>query len=174
MQRFGAQLRERLEQPPCQSAQRSGDIEPTASLQGHESQLGCVPNIGQRFALRGLRGPVQQLLKLLIDQDSSFLGLKVHEPMQRPHLLKLAAAPGMGKTTALRALWSELHSFVSEHEDALRSQLEEWGGNLVERVLCSLKPDKPLVFTIDLSQPGLLVACLPGGVVSQMQLTKYS
>lgn len=164
VQRFGPLLRERVKNLPRQLAQRLGDIMVTPSPSR-------VLNIGQHFRLFSLRGPAQQLMKLLVLKDRQFYSLsKMDKPMQHLHLLKVVAAPGMGKSTALGALWVEVYRLVSEHEDALRRQLQERGSNLVDRVLCSLKPDQPLVFIMDLSQTGSWATLLPHGVASQLQL----
>ncbi len=93
VRRFAPQLRERLKALPAKLAKRSGPIASVTTSAGV-----AVPDIGQHFALHGLEVPVRQLFQLMYSMDGEYARSKdVPKPELDPPLLKLVAAPGMGK-----------------------------------------------------------------------------
>jgi hypothetical protein len=65
-------------------------------------------------------------------------------------ILQMAAAPGMGKTTAATAMWAVLHHLCTSGNVLVHTL----GDDGVNRIKTSFTPSKFLVFSLDLSDGG--------------------
>ena len=91
MEHFAPKMRQRLGALSKKLAKRSGCITSVGA---------AVEDIGQHFALHGLEAPVRQLFQLMIEMDHVHIDYNaIPKPEERPHILKLVAAPGMGKVS---------------------------------------------------------------------------
>ncbi len=140
----------------------------------HRSASAAVPKnisdtvLGWHFPLLGYRSLMLQLLPELFRMVYNHRELRrtPAEYIRAQHILQLAAAPGMGKSTAAIAMWAALHHVCTQH--ALLSQwlpgftveTSELGAELIKR---SFSPQTFLVFRLSfcffegaLGQQGLM------------------
>ncbi|KAL8794088.1 MAG: hypothetical protein Q9182_007636 [Xanthomendoza sp. 2 TL-2023] len=108
---------------------------------------GKISAFGTYFGLEGFGAVVQQmhrqLLRLSIAFDDSVQFLRSLQ------LLRVVAAPGLGKSTVLREVWGKLYKLASDaNEDT------DYVSALNRRILTSLKPEQELAFVLDLTDPG--------------------
>jgi hypothetical protein len=69
------------------------------------------------------------------------------------HILQMAAAPGMGKTTAATAMWAVLHHLCTTGDDLVQG-LHTLGDDSIDRIKASFTPSRFLVFSLNLSDGG--------------------
>ncbi|KAK9803675.1 hypothetical protein WJX72_011127 [[Myrmecia] bisecta] len=97
-----------------------------------------------------ITGPTSMLRRLL-KLNSSFIPDNMF--MKSLQLLRLVAAPGMGKTTALLELWPRLYQLAQPVEGTEAGQ--EQDDLLYARIRRSMRPDCMMVFALDLQRTDL-------------------
>jgi hypothetical protein len=112
-------------------------------------------DLGSGFPLLGYRHPVTQLAQVLKGMIAKFIeyctsAIDISDTyMRRPHLLRLVAAPGSGKTTALTHLWPCLYQACRQLPQLCTPDMQP----LRDWVASSLSPQRFLVFMHSLA-PG--------------------
>ncbi|KAK9805633.1 hypothetical protein WJX72_009136 [[Myrmecia] bisecta] len=97
-----------------------------------------------------ITGPTSMLRRLL-KLNSSFIPDSMF--LRSLQLLRLVAAPGLGKTTALLELWPKLYQLAQPVEGTEAGQ--EQDDLLYARIRRSMRPDCMMVFALDLQRTDL-------------------
>lgn len=115
------------------------------------SQQQDILQIASHFQPQGYHNLVPQLEEKLVNMEQSHQayidGGDLDAYQRVGHILQLAAAPGLGKSTASRLLWVALHQKLKQRSPETLSSSE---AVLRQRVLTSIKPNNLLLFQLDL------------------------
>lgn len=128
-----------------------------------------LEEFGQYLALAGYEAAVDELITALLQLQHSFTTLDSVSFESAVQLLRLASAPGTGKTTFASAAWDRVLPRMQQVQQAEPELWTRWGQRgydpqqLLERLQASWSGQHgPLVFIMDMSKQGkeLVMWCL--------------
>ncbi|KAL3156272.1 hypothetical protein ABBQ32_012545 [Trebouxia sp. C0010 RCD-2024] len=112
---------------------------------------GNITGIGSFLGLQGYETVVQQIYRRLLRLNTGFFDSPAFA--RSLQLLRIVAAPGLGKSTVLKEVWTRLYQLA--HEAGNDEDSDPRVARLNKRILSSLRPDKTMVFVLDLMRSDL-------------------